>query len=631
MRTASLTSAGIALLLAFLPSAAFADGACEANPCVNGGCEELEEGYSCSCDSGWEGTNCDVEVDECAANPCLHGDCTDLFNGFSCSCDPGWSGLLCGSEFDPTLPFTSSATTVCRTETFDDDLGVMDFHFVGDANDGSAVVSSGRLQLTSDGTQLYHGTDNGGLVSQTVTGDFRAEVQLLGFPVNAGGGYRRSGLTVRSGTGPNDPRVYIEYLPHHPVYNKSALMFDYRGTSGTASELASTKLGLALPLHLAIDRRGDSFTAWYSSDGVNWIKPTGAAGGTIGFDMPDTTVVGPMSASYDSSITLTSEFDNFELCEPVAERLPSLPEAVTCDSGRPLDIVYLLDVSGGGTTFFGWDMSQLDAYRHAIGEINGFVDAALPGSRAALVAFRGGPAPAYTTGAGATVLSPFSSSLTDAESAANAINLLALNPSTSSPLAHGLDRARQLLVADGDSAHQPVVVVLSDGSTNVDFAGRGPQHYKNAELQILSILDDASYLSVPEVGWLGGFNGAISTWDGEPLADAMAQALALKNDVPNVIVESLGIFINADSRPDLLTFFSDFGSGHLTTAYDLDTLNQGAYTIFDNLDCSTVSACEPNPCGNGGTCFNQPEGFSCTCPPEWTGATCEEPAEGPGQ
>lgn len=594
MRTASLTPICLALLLAaFLPAAAAADVTC-------------------------------------ASSPCLHGSCSEDAHGFSCACDPGWSGLTCGSEFDPGLAATTTATTVCRTEGFDDDLGVMGFHFVGDADQGSAAVSSGKLHLTSDGTQLYHGTDNGGFVSQTVTGDFRAEVQLLGFPVNAGGGYRRSGLTVRTGTGPNDPRVYIEYLPNHPVYNKSALMFDYRGLTG-ASELASTKLGLTLPLHLAIDRRNNVVTAWYSTDGVNWIKPVGAAGGSVSVDIADTAEVGLMSASYDAATTLTSEFDNFELCQPRAERLPALPEPVACEPGRPLDIVYLLDVSGGGTSYFGWNMTQLDAYRYAIGRINGFVETHLPGSRAALVAFRGGPAPAYNTGAGATLVSPFSSTLSDASSAANSINVLALNPSTSSPLAHGLDQVRQLLLADSDPANQPVVVLLSDGSTNVDIAGRGPQHYKNAELQALSIYDNTSYLSVPQAGWLGGWNGPISTWDGEPLADAMAQALRLKADMPNVIVESLAVFVNMDSRPDLLDFFADYGSGHMAAAYDLDSLDVGAYGIFDNVDCSAPNACEPNPCGNGGSCLNMPEGFSCSCPPEWAGPTCEEPATGPGQ
>ena len=565
---------------------------------------------------------------DCSANPCLHGDCVEEESAFSCICEPGWEGALCGSAYDPGLTPALTATTVCRTEGFDDDLGVLGFRFVGDADAGTAAASGGRLHLTSDGTQLYHGTDNGGLVSQTVTGDFRAEVQLLGFPVNAGGGYRRSGLTVRSGAGPNDQRVYIEYLPHHPVYNKSALMFDYRGASG-ASELASTKLGLALPLHLAIDRRGDTFTVWYSSDGINWLKPVGAAGGSIGIEMPATAEVGLMSASYDATVTLTSEFDDFELCQPRATRLPPRPEEVACVPGRPLDIVYLLDVTGGSTSYFGWNMTQLDAYRYAMRQIDGFVASALPGSRSALVTFRGGPAPAYATGAGATVLSSFSADFSAAENAAAAINGAALNPSTSSPLAHGLDRARDLLLDAGDPANQPVVVVLSDGSTNVDFAGRGPQHYKNAELQVLSAETGSGYRSVPEMGWLGGWNGAIATWDGEPLADAMHQALRLKADVPEVIVETLGIFIN-DARPDLLGFFADYGSGHTTIAYELDALDNGAYSIFDNLDCSAASSCEPSPCNNG-VCRNQPGGaYSCSCLEGWTGEHCDEPSGGPG-
>ena len=37
--------------------------------CTNDG----EGGYHCSCVPGWEGTDCDMEVDECAPGPCLNG------------------------------------------------------------------------------------------------------------------------------------------------------------------------------------------------------------------------------------------------------------------------------------------------------------------------------------------------------------------------------------------------------------------------------------------------------------------------------------------------------------------------------------------------------------------------------
>jgi hypothetical protein len=124
--------------------------ACSPNPCVHGTCTDLappSTGYSCSCSSGWEGTNCDQDIDGCAGNPCFpgvacydepapstgftcgpcpagyEGDgeiCTDFdgcvgnacangstcvddeppSTGYSCECVGGWEGPLCEDDID---------------------------------------------------------------------------------------------------------------------------------------------------------------------------------------------------------------------------------------------------------------------------------------------------------------------------------------------------------------------------------------------------------------------------------------------------------------------------------------------------------------------------------------------------
>uniref|UniRef100_A0A3P8SX64 Cubilin n=1 Tax=Amphiprion percula TaxID=161767 RepID=A0A3P8SX64_AMPPE len=71
---------------------------CETNnPCVNGQCGTTSApGYICKCNSGWEGVNCDHDIDECSSNPCQHGGtCSDGVNGFTCTCTAQWTGLFC--------------------------------------------------------------------------------------------------------------------------------------------------------------------------------------------------------------------------------------------------------------------------------------------------------------------------------------------------------------------------------------------------------------------------------------------------------------------------------------------------------------------------------------------------------
>ena len=36
-----------------------------------------------------------VDIDECSSNPCAHGQCGDYVNQYTCTCDVGWTGINC--------------------------------------------------------------------------------------------------------------------------------------------------------------------------------------------------------------------------------------------------------------------------------------------------------------------------------------------------------------------------------------------------------------------------------------------------------------------------------------------------------------------------------------------------------
>ncbi|KAK3092618.1 hypothetical protein FSP39_005038 [Pinctada imbricata] len=69
------------------------------SPCKNGGiCTNTGQGsYTCACPNGFQGTNCEIEVDNCEEMPCSNGGtCQPLgTSGFECQCPDGYTGKRC--------------------------------------------------------------------------------------------------------------------------------------------------------------------------------------------------------------------------------------------------------------------------------------------------------------------------------------------------------------------------------------------------------------------------------------------------------------------------------------------------------------------------------------------------------
>lgn len=59
---------------------------CAAEPCQNNGsCASEQEGYICHCHAGYDGKNCERDMDECAFNLCpARSVCYDNAGGFTC-------------------------------------------------------------------------------------------------------------------------------------------------------------------------------------------------------------------------------------------------------------------------------------------------------------------------------------------------------------------------------------------------------------------------------------------------------------------------------------------------------------------------------------------------------------------
>ncbi|KAI0980665.1 hypothetical protein GJ496_011364 [Pomphorhynchus laevis] len=77
-----------------------------------GSCINKNGSYECCCSPGWNGTNCDQDIDECAiANICENnGTCTNKPGGYNCNCTRGWQGQNCTDDINECI----SNETICH-------------------------------------------------------------------------------------------------------------------------------------------------------------------------------------------------------------------------------------------------------------------------------------------------------------------------------------------------------------------------------------------------------------------------------------------------------------------------------------------------------------------------------------
>jgi len=481
----------------------------------------------------------------------------------------------------------------CPTDGFEDP--VLDPEWtatdLGDASFGSAEIVDGRLQISGDGSSLYE-QDNGFFLHQDLSGDFRVEVDVTGFPVDQGDEFRKAGLLVRAGLEPGAPRVMATYIADHPEPYDTALQFNFRDfQGGPAQVLADTIFDVPLPVRLAIERRGERFTVYYSTDGGDsWIRPNGGAGGAVNVAMEEPVNAGVAVASYATGIQLTAELDDFAACQPNQLPPPDPPPPVPCDPLQPLDVVYVLDMSGSMTADFPGSGTKFDAAQQAIYELDAALEARGDGSRAALVSFGGFRTPEENLQFSVQVRSNFTSSFPSIDALVSSLSVDGIEAQVTTPTSIAMNETLNLLLRERNPDHLPVVVWLTDGVPNIDSAGLGPEPYDLNEIQAISLYDaNGDFLSWGQVQWTGDFNPELGTFDGEPLANTMFEIEELKNALLDSMTYGLALqgdgYALGTFNEDLLEYAAYYSGGLSRSAATGDDVTAAIREIAGDLDC----------------------------------------------
>uniref|UniRef100_A0A2H1VRR2 SFRICE_024778 n=1 Tax=Spodoptera frugiperda TaxID=7108 RepID=A0A2H1VRR2_SPOFR len=68
-------------------------------------------GFLCSCQAGYTGARCEVNIDDCVANKCQNNaTCVDHLEGYSCKCAPGFMGEFCEKK----IPYCTKEFNPCE-------------------------------------------------------------------------------------------------------------------------------------------------------------------------------------------------------------------------------------------------------------------------------------------------------------------------------------------------------------------------------------------------------------------------------------------------------------------------------------------------------------------------------------
>ncbi|XP_038061479.1 neurogenic locus notch homolog protein 2-like [Patiria miniata] len=96
---------------------------CDQTPCQNGalylpGDDGRADAYTCTCQPGYLGRDCEIDIDECASEPCSNGGtCRQhQINAFMCECPPGFQGESCNDDINECTSDPCGAGSTCQDD-----------------------------------------------------------------------------------------------------------------------------------------------------------------------------------------------------------------------------------------------------------------------------------------------------------------------------------------------------------------------------------------------------------------------------------------------------------------------------------------------------------------------------------
>lgn len=159
---------------------------------------------------------------------------------------------------------------------------------------GKTRIENGRWIIQGAGENIWGAADEFHFAHQTIGGDATLVARVES--IEDTHGWAKAGLMVRNGTGASAPFAAVYRTP------RNGIVFEWRSHYRSAPQ--SVELAINGPMWLKMIRRGNSFAAYYSTNGETWTR----IGEAQTVAMPNSVQAGLAVTSHDVNRRTTAIF-----------------------------------------------------------------------------------------------------------------------------------------------------------------------------------------------------------------------------------------------------------------------------------------------------------------------------------
>lgn len=162
---------------------------------------------------------------------------------------------------------------------------------------GSQSVSGGTWTVQAAGTDIFGTSDQFHYAWQTLSSDGSASARVVSQTNTSS--WAKAGVMIRQDSTASSAYYFAMVTPGNGI------AIQYRKAAGVSAQSLVTISG-TVPVYLAVARTGTTFTAYTSSDGVNW---TAVAGSSVTINMTGSVLAGLAATSHNANALGTIVYD----------------------------------------------------------------------------------------------------------------------------------------------------------------------------------------------------------------------------------------------------------------------------------------------------------------------------------